>query len=439
MALKISNQDDSHEFKPLLTEIEESPDSPLSRIIFWIIIFVILFFGIWSYVGKVDVVISARGKIFPEEEIKIIQPLDGGVVSKILIKEGDLVNKGQVLMEIDPSTTQPELKSMQENLEFLQIEMERLQSLSKRKPFNLTTKIYDRELMEMQKDIYNSIVNALQSQLQAKNMELEKIENQIKSTKIEEKQNNSLLMIALEKEKRLQAVLDIIAKNEYDTVLNEISTYQSIRQQLGCKIEELKACKRQLLTEMTFIKENFRANTLKELSNEQKKATELKASVEVISFKNARERISSPIEGYINELFIHTIGGVVTPAQKLISIVPTSSPLIIKAVVMNKDIGFIKKGMLASIKIDTFNFQKYGILQGKVRQVSNDSIEDEKLGPVYEIYISLIDKYLMVEGKKQYISSGMSLTAEIKVGKRRIIEFFIYPLIKCLDEGMSVR
>ncbi|MFH1097843.1 MAG: hypothetical protein V1749_10155 [Candidatus Desantisbacteria bacterium] len=101
--------------------------------------------------------------------------------------------------------------------------------------------------------------------------------------------------------------------------------------------------------------------------------------------------------------------------------------------------GFIKKGMLVAIKIDTFNFQKYGMLKGKVRQISTDSIEDEKLGPVYEIYISPIDKHLMVEGKKRYISSGMSLTAEIKVGKRRIIEFFIYPLIKYLDEGMSVR
>lgn len=439
MALKISKQNDSHEFKPILTEIEESPASPLGRIIFWIIIIVILFFGIWMYAGKVDVIISARGKIFPEEEIKIIQPLDGGVVSKILVKEGDLVNKGQVLMEIDPSTTQPELKSMQENLNYLQLEMERLQLLSERKPFSFTTNAYDKELVEIQKGIYSSIINALQNQLRTKEMELEKIENQIKSTKIEEKQNNSLLTIALEKKKRLEAVLDIIAKDEYDAVLNEISTYQSTKQQSGCKVEELKACKKQMLTEMAVIKENFRASMLKELSDEQKKAIELKARVEVISFRNERERIASPIEGYINELFIHTIGGVVTPAQKLISIVPINSPLIIKAVVMNKDIGFIKKGMLVSIKIDTFSFQKYGILQGKVRQVSKDSIENEKLGPVYEVYITPIDKYLMVEGKKRYISSGMSLTAEIKVGKRRIIEFFIYPLIKYLDEGMSVR
>jgi len=438
---KIFREDDSHEFKPILTEIEESPASPLGRIIFWIIILVILFFGIWMYAGKVDVVVSARGKILPEEEIKILQPLDAGVVSKILVKEGDLVKKGQVLMEIDPSTTQPEIESMQENLDYLQIEIKRLQSLSKRKPFNPNPKFQTPhpELVQLQKDIYNSIINTLQNQLLTKEQELKKIANQLESTKIEKECNNSLLKRALEKRKRLETVLDIISKDEYDKVLDEILTYQNTVLQLGYKLEELKANRRQILVEIAYVKEKFRADILKELSNEQKQARELKAKVEVISFRNEKERITSPVDGHINELFIHTIGGVVTPAQKLISIVPINSPLVIKAVVMNKDIGFVKKGMLASIKIDTFNFQKYGLLRGKVRQVSKDSIEDERLGPVYEVYITPVDKYLMVEGKRRYISSGMSLTSEIKVGKRRIIEFFIYPLIKYLDEGMSVR
>jgi len=439
--LKIFRESDSHEFKPILTEIEESPVSPLGRIIFWIVILVILFFGIWMYAGKVDVVVSARGKILPEEEIKILQPLDTGVVSKILVKEGDLINKGQVLMEIDPSTTQPELKSMQENLEFLQLEMERLQLLSERKPFNPNpeSRTLNPELVQIQKDIYKSIINSLENQLLTKELELKKITKQIESTQIEKQCNNSLLKRALEKKKRLETVLDIISKDEYDKVLNEILTYQTRLEQLSYKLEELNVSRRQIFTEIGYIKENFKTNILKELANEQKQTTELKARVEVISFRNKKERITSPVDGYINELFIHTIGGVVTPAQKLISIVPINSPLIIKAVIMNKDIGFVKKGMFASIKIDTFDFQKYGILKGKVRQVSKDSIEDEKLGPVYEIYITPIDKYLIVEGKKRFISPGMSLTSEIKVGKRRIIEFFIYPLIKYLDEGMSVK
>ena len=91
------------------------------------------------------------------------------------------------------------------------------------------------------------------------------------------------------------------------------------------------------------------------------------------------------------------------------------------------------------VKIDTFDFQKYGTLNGSVRSISKHSTEDEKLGPVYEIFITPRDTAVMVEGKKVPVTSGMSLTAEIKVGKRRVIEFFIYPIIKYLDEGIKVR
>jgi hemolysin D len=136
---------------------------------------------------------------------------------------------------------------------------------------------------------------------------------------------------------------------------------------------------------------------------------------------------------------IHTEGGVVTPAQELLRVVPKSSPLIMKVKVLNKDIGFIKKQMQSAVKIDTFNFQKYGLVEGEVMHISNDAIEDEQLGFVYEVFIKPKQKYMEVEGEKVTISSGMSVTAEVKVGKRRIIEFFIYPLIKYLDEGMSVR
>ena len=151
------------------------------------------------------------------------------------------------------------------------------------------------------------------------------------------------------------------------------------------------------------------------------------------------QTIKAPIDGYVNKVQIHTIGGVVTPAQELMTIVPKDSKLVIKAKVMNQDIGFIDEGMDVSIKIDTFNFQKYGILKGVVTLVGVNSIEDERLGPVYEVYIRPEDTTLMVEGKEQSIKSGMSSTNEINIGKRRIIEFFIYPLIKYLDESIKVR
>ena len=147
----------------------------------------------------------------------------------------------------------------------------------------------------------------------------------------------------------------------------------------------------------------------------------------------------APADGYVANLFVHTVGGVVTPAQKLMVVVPNGAPLTIKATVLNKDIGFIKENMPVMIKIDTFDFQKYGILKGFVRNVSQHSIDDEKLGPVYEVFVTPVETQLTVEGKRAAMSSGMSVTSEITVSKRRIIEFFIYPIIKYLDEGIKVR
>ena len=121
------------------------------------------------------------------------------------------------------------------------------------------------------------------------------------------------------------------------------------------------------------------------------------------------------------------------------TIVPKSAKMVVKAKVLNQDVGFIEANMPVSIKVDTYNFQKYGILNGKVTLVSPNSIEDEKLGPVYDVYIEPQNTTLLVEGKEQSIKFGMTTTNEIKIGKRRIIEFFIYPLIKYMDESIKVR
>ena len=170
-----------------------------------------------------------------------------------------------------------------------------------------------------------------------------------------------------------------------------------------------------------------------------KRIKELEASKEQIEFSNINQKITAPVDGYVDKLMVHTIGGVVTPAQELIALTPADIPLLIKATVLNKDIGFIKPDMPVSIKIDTYDFQKYGLLHGKVKSISQNSIENEELGPVYEIYITLDKNTLIIDGKEQKISTGMTLNAEIEIGKRRIIEFFIYPAIKYFDESIKLR
>lgn len=433
----IINKDDHHEFKPVLSEIEDSPVSPLGRFTFWVIVFIIMVTILWLTLGKVDIVVSARGLVIPDGEAKIIQPLDTGVISKIPVKEGDFVKQGQVLMEIDPAVTEPELESVRKNLEDTLLEIKRLNASAEGNAFDTANETSETALI--QQNLYNASMSAIRNKIEAKKIDLSKTQDNLNAVKAELSAKKQILGAKKDQEERMKNVLDVIAYDDYQNILNEIKILNAEITKLNYQIKELNSKKVQTLKEINAIEDEFKAQSLEKLADKTKTANELKSNAEQIIFRNTKQTIVSPCDGYVDKLFIHTIGGVVTPAQQLLVLTPVNTPLLIKTTVLNQDIGFVKEGMRVSVKIDTFNFQKYGMIEGKVKTVSKNSIEDEKLGPVYEVYIIPLTHTLKVEGKNENIRTGMSLTAEINVGKRRIIEFFIYPLIKYLDEGMSVR
>lgn len=433
---KIINTDDSHEFKPILSEIEDAPLSPIGRFTFWLVVSIITITILWVTIAKVDIVISAKGVVIADGESKIIQPLDTGVISKILVKEGDFVKKGQTLMEIDPATTEPQVESIQKNLEDTLLEIERLNATASGKNFNVDK---TSSSADVQQNLYSASIATLNNQIAVKNSEYEQTLDELKSAKEEKKIKQEILNNLSDKEHRMSNVVDVIAFDEYQKVVNDVKTLKAEIIKLNYKINELNSKKIQINKEIRVIKEDFRSKNLDKLADKIKSANELRSNADQIIFRNSKQSIKSPCDGYVDKLFIHTIGGVVTPAQQLFAITPDNTPILVKAIVLNQDIGFVKEGMPASIKIDTFSFQKYGMIEGRVKTVSKNSIEDEKLGRVYEVYITPLSHTLKVEGKDEEVRTGMSLNAEINVGKRRIIEFFIYPLIKYLDEGLSVR
>lgn len=430
---------DRHEFKPLLVEIEDKPLNPLGRSLLWIIIAIIFFGVLWLYLAKVDIVVSARGKVIPSGEIKTLQPIETGVISKLLVKEGEFVHKGQLLIEIDPSVTETNLDSKVKNLELLELEITRIMALIKNTSFQVGTSRVDKDLLATQKLIYTTTKKGHEQQLALIKQQKLQVDQQIESAKIDVSRLQQHSDNVQKKEKDLLEVIDIIAKNEYDDVHKQAIEYEEQIHMKEHDIVQLQEKLNELKQQELLTTQDYQNKLLEELTKKRKEATLLKVEIESIKFQKAKQSISSPVDGYVSKLMVHTIGGVVTPAEKLILIVPKDAPLIIKATVLNKDIGFIKEGMKAELKIDTFDFQKYGLIDAVVTHVSDDAIEDEKLGPVYEVYLKPKKNYLMVKGKKEYLSSGMSVTVELKVGQRRVINFFLYPLIKYLDEGMSIR
>jgi hemolysin D len=430
--------DDRHEFKPLLVEIEERPLNPLGRAIFWIVIAAILFTCLWMFFGEVDVVVTARGKIIPAGEVKTIQPLNAGVVRSILIQPGDYVTKGQLLMEIDPSDVDPELASLHADHKQAELEIERINALLEQRVFAVNNQLYDAEVLRVQQEIYASEKERLRKQVQVKQEGLAQLEERLAAEHKVAEQAGYMFGRLSEKFVRLQQVKDIISRDDYERTESEAKQYQTELNSSLHRVAELSALKKQTDQEIAYIDAEYRNRLLAELAEKKQRYLYLQARIEKAEFISARQQITAPVDGYISQLLFHTIGGVVTPAEKLAYIVPNNSPLLIKSFLLNKDAGFVARNMTASIKIDTFNFQKYGTIEGTVLRVSKDSIEDEQLGSVYETYIAPERNTLLINGVETPISAGMSVTSEVRVGKRRIIEFFLYPLIKYLDEGVSV-
>ncbi|MCF6173249.1 MAG: HlyD family type I secretion periplasmic adaptor subunit, partial [Campylobacteraceae bacterium] len=371
---------DKHEFKPLLIEIEDRGINPLGRSLLWIIIAIIAFGSIWLYFAKIAVVISATGKVIPNGEIKILQPMQSGVISKIYVKAGDLIQKDEVLMEIDRSVTKSDLKSKKENLKLLKLEIKRLLALINDKAFKIPLSFKNAPIANTQTKFYNSIKSAQKEQIKSLNEQLKQINEQTNGTKVEEQRLKQLEKNMASKVKRLQTVKDIIAKKDLEVAKNNLFSLgkQALEKEHGvlqfkAKLNEIKRKKR-------VVEKEYKNRLYDKLTKKREKANELKVQIEAISFKDKKQQLKSPVEGYLGKLMMHTIGGVVTPAQKLISIIPKNAPLIIKAIVLNKDIGFVKKDMKSIIKVYTYNFQKYGLIDGIVTYVSNDAIEDKKLG-----------------------------------------------------------
>ncbi|MCZ6117192.1 HlyD family type I secretion periplasmic adaptor subunit [Campylobacter ureolyticus] len=429
-------KDDSYEFKPVIIEIEDTPQNPLGRTILYIVLSLIIFTFLWLFLAKIDIVVSSQGKVIPNGEIKILKPLESGVVSKILVKEGDKVLKGDTLMSIDPSVTTVNLQTKENELNNLNMSIIRLKALGNES--NLTNEELNL-LSNSELNLFLNQKNSYDNSINQYKFSIEELNFNIESSKDEIIRLNNLLNKNQNRLNRLEKVRDIISLKEYDELQKEVydltSKLNIAKNNKTAAINKLNATKE----ELEVFKQNSKGKFLDELIAKQKEANLIKAEINAYLFQSKQQLIKSPVDGYVGKLLVNTESGVVNSGEALITIIPANEPLIIKATTLNKDIGFLKEGQKVAIKIDTFNFQKYGKLDGELIHIANDAIEDEKLGIVYEIKVKPLKTTLNIDGEIKNIEPGMSVIAEVKVGKRRVIELFIYPIIKYLDEGLSVR
>lgn len=433
-------------FLPAHLELTETPVSPAAR---WTMRIIAAFFCIallWACIGKVDVVAVAPGKTVVGSRTKVIQPAETAVVRRILVRDGQVVKRGEVLIELDATATGADFRQADEALIAARLAQLRqnamLQALNTGALPDMPT---DSDISELRLRAVWDLANSEFAEYQARRQNLlaligqrEAQENTVRS-QIEPMEQS--LAISRERVADLERLLSgqYVSRHEYLARQQEmVELERALAAQKATQLETRSALVG-ARKELHVLETDTRQQTLDGLRQASEQAEQYAPQVAKARQRDQLMQLRAPVDGAVQQLAIHTVGGVVTPAQALMAVVPNQEALEVEATVLNKDIGFIRPGQPVTLKVESFPFTRYGYLEGIVETVSHDAANDEQLGLVFSARIRLKKSALMIEGVKVALTPGMSLSAEIKTGKRRLIDYVLSPLKTHGEEAMRER
>src|SRR4249920_3019453 len=444
-------------FLPAALEIVETPPSPIGRKVGLTIILLFCAALVWAWWGTIDIVASATGKIVPSGRTKVIQPFETGVVRSIRVQDGQVVKAGDVLIELDPTVNAAERDHLRNDLLAEQLNIARLRAAlagGDNPSANFTPPA----------DADPALVSA-QGQLLLNQVaeHRAKIASLARQQAQKEAEQGTIAATIHKLETTIPVIQQRvdIRKTLMDKELGSKLTYFEILQQLVEQQEDL-AVQRSRLHEAeaaaAAIRETrgqaeaeYRHTLSDDLAKAEQKASGLTQDLIKAEQKTRLQLLTAPVDGVVQQLAIHTIGGVVTPAQSLVVIVPSDSRLEIEAMVSNRDIGFVHPGQQAEIKVDTFNFTRYGLLHGEVLSVSQDAVirdrQQDRAGERmsgttndsseprgqelnYSARVSLDRTKMQIDERMVNLTPGMAATVEIKTGSRTMLSYLLSPLLR---------
>jgi hemolysin D len=453
-------------FLPAALEIIETPPSPIGRAI---ALLLMLFFCLaltWASLGTVDIVASAPGKIIPSGRTKVVQPFETGVVRAIHVRDGQTVQAGDPLIELDPTMTEAERAHLRSDLIAEKLKIARLRAAAAdgadplsnfHPPPNASQDVVatQRQLLIDQTAEHRAKVAALEDQKRQKASERASIAATI--DKIE-----AVIPVVQERTDIRKVLFDhqTGSKVNYLEALQVLIENQKELEVQKNRLAEADAALAAATQARAQAEGEYRRTLFSDLAEAERKAAGLAHDFDKASERTRLQLLTAPVDGVAQQLAVHTIGGVVTPAQALLVLVPLESHLEVEAMVSNRDIGFVFHGQDAEIKVDTFNFTRYGLLHGHVLSVSTDAITRDKRDAtsldgssatekstsepkgqelVYAARVALDQTSMQIDGRSLSLGPGMAVTVEIKTGTRRIINYLLSPLLRYQHESLRER
>ncbi len=442
----VRRQRDEIEFLPAALEVLETPVSPVGRALMWALMLLFTIALLWSIIGKVDIVAVAQGKVVPDGQSKVVQPLDTGIVKAILVENGQHVARGQVLLELDPTQAAADVgKSKTARIDAM-LAAARAQALldaqqSHRAPE--VSRVVD-AAQNRQRDTqglaegafaeYHSKLTALHAELLKREQELQTSQHKIASL-----QQTAPMASALAADYKTLLTQNYVSRHAYlDKEQTRIQQEQDLAAQQSYA-KELEATIMEQRQNIETAAAQFRREQLDALNQAQQQLAQMRGDEAKSEQRQSQTHLTAPVAGTVQQLAVHTAGGVVTAAQQLLVLVPDDAGLEIEAQILNQDIGFVRAGQEAAIKLDTFPYTHYGTLPGKLMSISQDAVKDDKLGLIYPARIKLLHNTIVSEGRRVILTPGMAGSIEIRTEQRRIIEYLLTPLLKYRHESMRER
>jgi len=397
----------------------------------------------WAWFSEIDIVSSSRGVIIPDTHLQFIQSSGTNVVQSIRVKEGQRVAKGDVLVTFRQQTEQDEAENIQEALKKNQAKIARLRQLvafyHHREPEIdplLSNTYLDRErvILEHQKRVHHSEEAALAKKISTLSANRQGLQHEIELLQALQPRTEAEI-------ERMQSLLEegIVQQQQLDEL-----TEKRIRQAKELEIKS--ASQVGIEGEIAYLLETHHQtveNRLQEIESEllileqENRVQELDLSK--LESEICLKNLEAPIDGIVNKIMIHTLGAVVQSGESILSLVPEKSPLEIEAKILNQDVGFIEVGQTVSIKLDSFNFTKYGKLNGVIRQIASGAVEDPQLGMVYPTLIELTSQQIELNDRVFRLRPGMTVTIDITTGRRRIADYILEPFLRYGDEALRER
>jgi hemolysin D len=442
---------EEREFLPHLLEIIETPPSPLQRRVLWAILAMLAALLLWACFGKISIVSTVQGKFIPDGRVKQVQPLETSVVTAIHVREGQHVRRGDVLLELDPTLSAADLATGSRQLELNRLEQARLAAeLGSRSPQYGTAR--GSAEARLQENLRRSRDAAYAAEVAAAEAEVAARDNAWAAARATQRKLEEVAVIARQREADARPLVEsgAIARIDYLQLKQELAAAENDLVSQVKLVQQAGEARTQAARTLDGLRHGHAAELYTDLGKRVGEAASLQGSVEKSQRLHALKWLRAPVDGWVQKVEVATAGGVVTPAQPLVTIVPDGTPLVVEAALSNADVGYVRVGQEVEIKVDTFPFQKYGTLKGRLTWISPDAEEKKADGAVavsdapaqgytYKVYIRPEKTAFLVAGRAAPIQAGMTLQADIVTDQRRIIEFFLAPIIKYLDEGLTVR